>query len=201
MEPAADLPASPTPSPPRRGPRPGDLAAAVALVVSVASLWVAWRQGELMERQLAASVWPSLAYVTGNLSDDGRPVIALGLRNGGIGPARVRAFEVSVGGQPVRRTGELIDAACGPGRPATPTTTSPVLGILAAGQEVAFLKLDKAAVPEAIWACFDRARFTVEGRACFCSALDDCWSVGFHDREPVRVQDCREAAARPQYEE
>lgn len=190
---------------PAPAPRPrlhlDALAAGVALVVSVASLLVAWRQGVLMERQLAASVWPSLSYVTGNLADDGRPIIAMGLRNGGIGPARLRAFEVSLAGTPLRNTGELLDAACGPGGHTATRTTSPVLGILAAGQQVDFLKVDKAVVPAAVWTCLDRKRLELDGRACFCSALDDCWSVGFHDREPAPVGSCAEAAARPQYVE
>jgi hypothetical protein len=173
----------------------------VALVVSVASLWVAYRQSALMERQLAASVWPSLAYDSGNVAADGRPVVNLGLHNGGIGPARIRAFELSLGGTALRGSQALLDVACGPGRPTATTLTSPVRGILPAGQQLDFLRVDKAQVDPAIWRCLDQVRFKLEGRVCFCSALDDCWSVGLRDPEPSPVPSCAEAARRPQYVE
>jgi hypothetical protein len=157
--------ALPEPSAPARRLHLDALAAAVALVVSVASLLVAWRQSTVMERQLAASVWPSLAYESGNLADDGKPVISLGIRNGGIGPARIRAFELSLEGRALRSSTELLDAACGKGRPDAITVTSPVRGILPAGQALAFLRADKAVVDDAIWRCLDRARFQVDRKS------------------------------------
>ena len=77
------------------------LAAATAVIVSLASLSVAWRQSRLMERQLAASVWPALELTNSNEAPGGQE-ITLGLRNGGIGPARIRAFELSYEGKALK---------------------------------------------------------------------------------------------------
>src|SRR4051812_14513971 len=104
------------------------LAAGTALVVSLASLYIAWRQSALMERQLAASVWPSLEAATGNANDDGSKRITLVLHNTGIGPARIRSFELSYHGVPLHDSRELLAACCdAKGRTFT-TTTSRVVG-------------------------------------------------------------------------
>ena len=42
-----------------------------ALVVSVASLFVARHQAQVMDRQLAASVWPLLEYASSDIAPDG----------------------------------------------------------------------------------------------------------------------------------
>ena len=52
-----------------------------AIVIAVISLAVALRQSQIMERQLAASVWPYLQYHTSNATDDGQRVISFGVEN------------------------------------------------------------------------------------------------------------------------
>ena len=67
----------------------GFLASASAVVLSIVSLSVAISANRTQERLLAASVWPSLEYGTGNRDDDGADVITLSIGNSGIGPARL----------------------------------------------------------------------------------------------------------------
>src|SRR3954465_1312868 len=79
-----------------------------ALVVSVASLFVARHQAQVMDRQLAASVWPLLEFSTSNATTEGLPRMALMLRNTGIGPLRIRSFRVTYEGQAISNGTDLI---------------------------------------------------------------------------------------------
>jgi hypothetical protein len=169
-----------------------------AVVVSLASLYVAWQQTHVMQRQLAASVWPSLSYDSSD-SRDGARDIMLTIHNGGVGPARIKSFEVSFAGTPVRSSIELLSACCGfreGGR--AQWVTSPVRGtILAANQDIHFLEGKPDALDEGVWDRLDKARFKIGARICFCSVLDECWSAGFEQGEPVAVARCE--ASGPQY--
>jgi hypothetical protein len=185
-----------------RGSHIEAMAAATAIVVSVASLYVSLRQTVTMERQLEASVWPSLAFDT-NDAVDGKPEIALSVKNGGIGPARVRSFEVSYHGKPVDGAVALLEECCGLGQHPQDAPFIDITfidgRIIPVGQTLTFLDLRLPSEDDAVWKQLDRVRFEVDGQICYCSALDQCWSVGFHDREPAPVHDCVAASQRPQY--
>jgi hypothetical protein len=170
-----------------------------AVVVSLASLYIAWQQTRVMQRQLAASVWPSLSYESSDYHDGGRNIM-LTIHNGGVGPARIKSFEVSFAGTPVRSSAELLSACCGfreGGR--SQWLASPVRGtILAANQDIHFLQGKPDAVDEEVWNRLDRARFKIDARICYCSVLDDCWAVGSSEQgEPAPVARCE--AKGPQY--
>jgi hypothetical protein len=169
------------------------------VIVSIASLFIAWRQSTVMERQLAASVWPSLEYQTGNI-EDGKPIIDMIIHNGGIGPARIRSFELSYEGAPVKDASELLATCCGKVEDDFPMMTSPLIGrILPAGGNVTFLSLERTAKTEAQWEKLNRARFRVEGSICYCSALEACWSARVPQGDPESVPSCAVAARRRQY--
>jgi hypothetical protein len=177
------------------------MAAVTAIVVSFASLYIAWRQTAVAEKQLEASVWPSLAYDNQNSSDDKRGVRFI-VRNSGVGPARLRSIEVSHQGKPIADAPQLVSRF-------VPNDYSGVLPpmditfmrgrIIPAGQELTFLEVTPKKADDPVYARLEAERFTIDGRLCFCSALDRCWTVGFHEQEPSPVKDCTEAAGRLQY--
>jgi hypothetical protein len=175
------------------------LAAATAVVVSFASLYIAWRQNSLMERQLAASVWPVVEFTNGNEAEH-KEMVHLGLRNGGLGPARIRAFELSYQGKPLTSWWQLLAACCGwKESDSGKVLSSQILGrILAAGQSFSFLSLERAENEE-LWKKLDQARFHLAGHICYCSVLDQCWSLDINEVEPVPVTSCTAVARRPQY--
>ena len=179
--------------------------ALTALVVSIASLFVARHQAQVMDRQLAASVWPLLEYNSSNVRGD-RPYISLRLRNTGVGPLRIRSFRVGYDGRPMRGSKDLLLSCCVAGdttRPFT-TTTSGVLGnVLPAGDGVAFLGLAPDSAQRAVYAVFDRERFRVAVRACYSSVLDDCWVVDTEAKtdDPQPVRSCAAERAQVQYRE
>ncbi len=181
--------------------------ALTALVVSIASLFVARHQARVMDRQLAASVWPLVEYGTGNVGEGGEPRISLGVRNSGVGPTRIRSFRVTYAGTPVRSAGDLLRRCCVRDSAATAragirTVTNGVQGrVLAAGDRLTFLTLPRGPNRADLYDAFDRERFKVDVRACYCSVLDDCWVVASADQgaEPARVDSCAEERKAPQY--
>ncbi|MGC2128844.1 MAG: hypothetical protein WA629_02000, partial [Candidatus Aquilonibacter sp.] len=71
-----------------------------AIIISVASLWVALRADRTQEQLLQASVWPYVEYFSSDATQNGDKRLAFELRNAGVGPAIVRTFAVEYNGHP-----------------------------------------------------------------------------------------------------
>ena len=173
--------------------------------MSVGSLLIARHQAEVMDRQLAAQVWPLVEYGTSNLADDGKPQITLELSNSGVGPTRVRSVRLAYRGRPVRSAGELLRTCCLSAIDTTrrvQSVTSDVTGrVLTAGKTVHFLLLPPDSAQRALYRVFNRERFNVAARVCYCSVLEECWVVTSTDKnaDPRRVPSCDEEQKAPQY--
>src|ERR1700733_6428331 len=88
-----------------------------AFFVSLVSLGLAIHNGRTMERLVAANNYPNIDFAYGNTFDfhDGRgvrPGLYVSLENTGIGPARLRAVELSFAGRPVANLHALLDMCC-----------------------------------------------------------------------------------------
>lgn len=88
-----------------------------AFFVSLVSLGLAIHNGRTMEKLVAANSYPNIEFSYGNAFDfhDGRgprPGVYLSLENTGIGPARLRALELSFAGRPVANLHALLDICC-----------------------------------------------------------------------------------------
>lgn len=170
--------------------------AACALGVSLASWLATKRQGDLMARQLEASVWPYLQLESSNWDPEARShTIILGVRNVGVGPARVRSMHVTYRGEPVANVGALLRRCCGMASDSTLRTlqvlTSGLSGsVLAVGQGVRYLQVARTPTAGAIWSALDRERFRVEVRVCYCSVLDRCWIARKGTDSTQAVPDC-----------
>src|SRR5262245_64176986 len=114
------------------------LASAFAVVVSLISLWVAFSANNTQERLLAASVWPTLEYGTGNRDDQGRDLIIMEIDNNGVGPARLRGVQVLYKGEVVPNSVALLRLCCGLAENApVQTVTSGTRGrVLKAGDKI-----------------------------------------------------------------
>jgi hypothetical protein len=167
-----------------------------AVSISAISLVVALSANRTQERLLAASNWPSLEFGTGNRSDDGSAVISLNLENNGVGPARIRSATISYADAAQPNSTALLKACCIAGiaaptetPPPITTITSPIDGVLKAGDTISFLRVEHDAVPTALWDLLNRERFKVRIEVCYCSILEDCWLLdsarGAADPAPV----------------
>ncbi len=200
----------------RRGPRWVELSVgAAALVVSVASLAVARHQAQVMDRQLAASVWPSVQASYANVAPDVSLRVAHSLDNRGVGPARLESFRVSYRGRTVRTSGELGRACCAPdttrgaARPRIALIEGFVAGrVLAPGEHMDWLLArfdttggpDERAATRRAFETVNRASPHIGVRVCYCSVLDECWvSTEDAGRRPEPVKSCDTERAAPQY--
>src|SRR5579864_7614293 len=84
------------------------LISSVAAAASVYQTRVIGEQTSIISRQLSASTWPYLSFV----SSYSRKYVELDLRNDGLGPAIIRAVTITTDGKPVApdKNDSAIDA-------------------------------------------------------------------------------------------
>ena len=179
---------------------------AVAVIISVSSLWVAIGSERANRQMVAASSWPILIVGSGNVGDNGQAEIAFRITNAGVGPAKVRTFEVFYKGKPYSGSTALMRACCDPHfRDMTPPEqmliakwafiTGEVRGnVIRAGESQAFIRYGLDSEHAKAWHALDAARqHDITYRVCYCSVFDECWrnNLTNNDRlDPVRVEKC-----------
>jgi hypothetical protein len=178
------------------------LATAFAVAVSLISLWVAFSSNRTQERLLAASVWPMLEYGTGNRDEDGRDMISLEIGNNGSGPARLRGVEVFYGKERVHNSIDLLKRCCqlAAGTPIQTITSGTRGRVLKAGDTVQFMRLPKESNNADLWKNFNTERFKIEVHACYCSVLDDCWTLVSTRTDPEPVRSCPALAVEEEWD-
>jgi len=189
-----------TPAPRRIGHRAFDIVMSVcAISISVISLVVAIEHGRTQHDLLAASNWPFLGTWVNDGSDaDGK--IQIGVVNSGVGPAKIKSFELFYKDRPVTSGLDLLRACCGLSTdPAQQRAQLPAgmafslidESVLRAGDDVKVLTLSRiprSPVIEKLAHSLRDLRF----RACYCSVLDQCF-VG--DLWTTRTREVRECPA------
>jgi len=189
-----------------------ELVIAVSVVViSVASLFVAVHQSSVMERSLAASVWPIMEYQTGNYDSQREvPRLTFEFTNSGLGPAQVQWGRFHYQGETYSSIFDLLLVCCMPvegdipARRAAldqmllesrlPVITDALGGrVLAPGQTVIYADMrppnDEMAAE--VWRRLDAVRHDVSVSLCYCSVFDECWLAGFPEQTRERVRECR----------
>jgi hypothetical protein len=182
-----------------------------ALTISAISIFMAWDNGNDMQRLVHANSWPALQLESGNANDNGTLELSFSVHNAGIGPARVHSFGFMVGGVPVEgewsienvaraccekafneavaRHGGDVRRALGsyPSNPVGKTFISP-------GQDVTVVRWPRTPDNEKLWEVVDRARWNQDRRlttrACYCSVFDECWIAESDKFPPRQVTSC-----------
>jgi hypothetical protein len=175
--------------------------AGCALVVSVTSLFVAFRHGHSMERMAEANAklvqansWPLLQSDQSDVGSQGASVFSLDVVNNGVGPAKIEALEVSWKGQPVRNPRELIALCCrkSPVSQSEPLVqTSSLMGtVLRAGQVREILVFPEDEVHQVMTGRMRVSIADIHWHACYCSVFDECWVSDLHTLHPTVVKEC-----------
>lgn len=161
-----------------------------AVIVSVVSLWVAIGTEDANRKMVAASSWPFLQVTSGNSDAQNHPVITFSVTNAGVGPAKVKSFEVFWKDKPYHTSFDLMHSCCGyelPKADISSVTTGEVPPgqvssahiakiVIRAGEERAFLSFALDAENRTVWKLFDNARQRdIRFRICYCSVFDECW--------------------------
>jgi hypothetical protein len=170
-----------------------------AVLVSMTSISISLIGNRTQERLLAASVWPYLSFNSGNTSDDGqRQVISLAVANSGNGPARIREFALEYGHKNAASASRLLQDCCNL-KPEI-VLTSPVVGkVLRPGEQVTLLQVPFAAEIADGWHRLDKARFEFVLSACYCSTLNECWTVRSDRNDPEPTAACRDMPREEQW--
>jgi hypothetical protein len=170
-----------------------DLAIALsAIFISLVSLVVAIEHGKTERDLVAANSWPFLRGILSNSMGASGGEVVLGASNGGVGPAKVRSFEVFYRGQPVSSGPDLLRRCCG--LSSGPVEATHQLNgyrysiiddtVLRPGENNIVVDL-KGGADAVVLQRFRGAVSQVTYRACYCSILDECW---VSDLMSLRVQ-------------
>lgn len=171
-----------------------------AIFISAVSLFVAIQHGKTERDLVAANVWPFPRAILDN-NHDGRGSTAIGVSNGGVGPAKIRTFEMLYRGKPVSSGLDLLRKCCGlsSGQAAVNAAFPQHLGtsivdetVLRPGEEnVVFRVPPSPTAPQVS----DRLKqfdvlTRVTFRVCYCSVLDQCWINDLRSTRTQAVNEC-----------
>ena len=141
----------------------------LALVISVAALFVSIYEANLLRAQEKMMIWPYVE-VGPSYSSDGFNIV---VNNEGIGPAIIRSIEVSYNGQKFQSWEELLDHIK-PGYKIDYGTSgmSNINGrVIRPGNQIRALHLPWN--EETRFIAGQLANFKV--KVCYCSVADNCW--------------------------
>ncbi|WP_266172018.1 hypothetical protein [Dyella subtropica] len=178
-----------------------------ALFLSLVSLAVAVLHGHTMERMananaqlVQANSWPFLQQGTSNVGDKGNSLVALTVRNTGVGPAKIYSSELRYKGAVIQNWDKFLDDCCNvPGTSKLSYTSSDNanFGVLRAGEEVNVLSVPALDADRVAWHKLNVARNEVSFKICYCSVFDECWTTNGKTLSPTPVKTCeaKEAAS------
>ncbi|MGN6148558.1 MAG: hypothetical protein ACTHPD_08480 [Rhizomicrobium sp.] len=183
------------------------LFAVAALFVSAVSLWIGIRTEEANEKLVEASTWPFLQIDSSNTDGQNHSVLSFEVVNSGVGPAKVKTFEVFWKGKPFRTSSELMHDCCGYAFPtvdiakleggsvALVTSARMTKTVIRAGGESPFLNFPLNEKNADAWRKFDseRQNGNIRFRICYCSVFDECFldEADFSGNQgPSRVDTC-----------
>lgn len=188
-----------TPAPRRTGFRHFDVIVSLtAIFISAVSLYVAIEHGRTERQLIAANVWPFLREIRSNsYGPDGD--ITIGLINVGVGPAKVRSFEVFYRGNPVSSGLDLLRKCCG--LPADVASVKAALphglfystvdnSVVMPREDIEAIKLYRRQSNVQIGDRLSAALGNVTFRACYCSELDQCWRTNLQSIQAEPVKQC-----------
>jgi hypothetical protein len=114
------------------------------------------------------------------------------VENQGVGPARVRSFQVRVDGRPVRTWSAAVRALTGKPDSGLVYSSLGRGSVLPPGANHVLLRRPPGAQAEAFW---EAAQTRLETVICYCSIYDECWQADGRRDEPAAVRECRQDTA------
>lgn len=180
------------------------ISTAFAVIISLISLWVAIETERANRQMVAASSWPMLQVDSSSVDAKGNSVLLFRVTNTGVGPAKVRSFEVFYKGQPTTGAVQLIRTCCQKDFTRIPPDesdpkdffiTGGVPGnVIRAGEIHTFIQMGLGTKDRAVWNALNKARNAdITYRICYCSVFDECWVntvTGRNQLDPRPVDKC-----------
>ena len=167
------------------------LIGAPALLISLGVAYATFVQAEATKKMQQADAWPFISYGTSNVNEKDERVISLSLANNGVGPALLGPIEVRYNGKPVADPVDLLRKCCGSELRGLSMSTSPSSGIVVPAREsVHFMRLAETPENKALWSRFEKERWKLQVRSCYCSIFDECWVIEGSQAKPKAVPIC-----------
>lgn len=176
-----------------------DLVLAISAVfISGVSLYVAIEHGKTERDLVAANSWPFLRLAESDewgVDHD----LAFGFSNGGVGPAKVKSFQVFYHGVAVATPDDLLRRCCGlstdPGVAKRQvqnaySTSAADEQVVRPGEELVAFRLRSHVADPRLVSRFDDALKQLTFRACYCSVFDECWTTRLESTSVTRVDVC-----------
>ena len=168
--------------------------AVIATFVGLCALCVSAYTAYVQRQQVRAAVWPILEFDSSNAPD-----IHFTLANKGVGPAIIRHVIVMADGQPVRNWKEALEKILGPGYLFSESDIS--FHVIAAGESrTVFTPHDPENNPlnydrsNPLWVKMNKERLRVSVEICYCSTLDECWTLRASGLKPSTTTETRRCA-------
>jgi hypothetical protein len=173
--------------------------AIIATLVGLCALCVSAYTAYVQRQQVRAAVWPILEFDSSNAPD-----IHYIVANKGVGPAIIRNVIVMVDGQPVRNWKEALEKILGPGEHLFSESDMSFHVIAAGESRTVFtahdpennpLKYDRS---NPLWVKMNKERLRVSVEICYCSTLDECWTLrasGFTPSTTTESRRCPTSSA------
>ena len=141
------------------------------------ALYAALTESQAVRQQTAASVWPYVQFMINDRGDGDSAFFSLSLDNVGVGPARMRAMQLTLNGQPVTHwqamTEQLLEEGVEVGVEYGKNSVSS--RVLAPGESVVAFQTHHTELARKLQAA------VYSGAAglsyCYCSIFDECWTV------------------------
>lgn len=181
-----------------------------AIFISAVSLFVAVEHGHTQKDLVAASNWPFLRTELSNTFGEHR-AIEIGVSNGGVGPAKIRSFELSVDGRPIDSPMHLLAVCCG--LPSDPDAAHKLLPngsvtmaivdntVLRPGESIAVLVVDREGSDPVLFEKLHKTLRSMTFNVCYCSTLDTCWTNDLRNIDAKQVSSCPVPAHPYRYDE
>jgi hypothetical protein len=176
-----------------------------ATIVSLVSLWLGLHSADSMEKLVAANSYPHLELVRSMSgpplpgTDQVRNVIEYGMKNNGIGPARVEWVEMRFKGKPVANLSELIEACCTVEKYAVRgmNRRGSIEGaLIRPGDLHAMFTWTEGLEADPVFDSLHSQMKDIDVTACYCSVFDECYIRTWKGRKPEPVKQCT-APAKP----
>jgi len=151
--------------------------AIVATLIGVCALCLAGYTAYVQRQQVRAAVWTILEFDTSN------GPIHFTLANKGVGPAIIKHVILRVDDQPMKNWYDAIDKILGTGKHSG--EESDISGhVFSAGESIdVFTPHDDDGNPvkfdrsNPMWTQLNTGRNRVTVEICYCSTLDECWTL------------------------
>ncbi|MFC5742067.1 hypothetical protein [Dyella tabacisoli] len=171
-----------------------------ALFLSLVSLAIAVLHGHTMERManantqlVQANSWPFLQVTTSNEDDNGERLIALTVKNAGVGPAKIYSSELRYKGEIIQKWQKFLDDCCsvpGTSKLSYSSSDNASFGVVRAGEAVNILRVAGSDENRLAWNKLNVARDGVSFKICYCSVFDECWTTNGKTLSPTPVKTC-----------